>query len=48
VSSALVRGKAVHRVRIGLYRNRGEAVEAMVKICPELSLTDCWLEQLNK
>jgi len=48
VSSASVRGKAVHRVRIGLYRNRGEAVKAMIKICPELSLTDCWLEQIKK
>ncbi len=48
VSSAFIKGKAVHRVRIGLYRNRSEAVKAMLKICPELNLTDCWLEQLNK
>ena len=48
VSSASVSGKAVHRVRIGLYQSRSDAVEAMIKICPELSLTDCWLEQVKK
>ncbi len=47
VSSVAVNGKSVHRVRIGLYRNRNEAVGAMLKICPELSLTDCWLEQIK-
>jgi len=48
VSSASVGGKAVHRVRIGLYQSRSEAVDAMIKICPELGLTDCWLEQVKK
>jgi len=48
VSSASIGGKAVHRVRIGLYQSRSEAVEAMIRICPELSLTDCWLEQVKK
>ena len=48
VSSAEVSGKAVHRVRIGLYQSRSEAVEAMIRICPELSLTNCWLEQVKK
>jgi len=48
VSSASVSGKAVHRVRIGYYASRDAAVEAMVKVCPELGLTDCWLEQVKK
>ncbi|MFQ5519259.1 MAG: SPOR domain-containing protein [Mariprofundus sp.] len=39
--------KQVHRVRIGLYASRQNAVDAMVKICPDLNLTDCWLEQLK-
>jgi len=48
VSSASIHGKAVHRVRIGLYQSRNDAVDAMIKICPELGLTDCWLEQVKK
>lgn len=48
ISSASAGGKAVQRVRIGLYQNRNNAVEAMIKICPELGLTDCWLEQVKK
>ncbi len=45
ISSASVGGKAVHRVRIGLYASRNKAVDAMLKICPKLGLSDCWLEQ---
>jgi len=48
VSSASVGGKAVHRVQTGLYHSRSEAVDAMMKICPKLGLTDCWLEQVKK
>jgi len=48
VSSPSVNGKVVHRVSIGFYANRSTAVEMMVKICPKLGLTDCWLEQAKR
>jgi len=48
VSSPSVNGKVVHRVSIGFYANRSAAVETMVKVCPELGLTDCWLEQVKR
>lgn len=44
VSSATVGDKAVHRVGIGFYASRGKAVEAMLRICPRLGLSGCWLE----
>ncbi len=47
VSSALVSGKEIHRVRIGFYSSRNNAVKAMLKLCPALGLTGCWLEQLK-
>jgi len=45
VSDAVVGSKPIHRVRIGLYDNKGDAVDAMIQICPQLGLTDCWLVQ---
>jgi len=45
VSTASAHGKTIHRVRIGFFRDRDAAVAAMVKLCPELGLADCWLEQ---
>jgi len=47
VSNVSVSGKEIHRVRIGFYSNRNDAVKAMLKLCPELGLPDCWLEQLK-
>jgi len=47
VSNVSVSGKEIHRVRIGFYSSRNDAVKAMLKLCPELGLTDCWLEQVK-
>ena len=40
--------KLVHRVRIGLFDTRSEAVNTMLEACPALGLTDCWLEQIKE
>jgi len=47
VSNVSVSGKEIHRVRIGFYSSRNDAVKVMLKLCPELGLSDCWLEQLK-
>ena len=48
IASVNVAGKLVHRVQIGMYRDRRRAVDAMVSICPKLELSGCWLEQSKR
>jgi len=47
VSSPSIHGKTMHRVSLGFYASRSDAVDAMLKVCPELGLTHCWLEQVK-
>ena len=46
VSSVTVGDRNIHRVRVGMYAGKSEAVDAMMQICPELGVADCWLENL--
>ncbi len=47
VSSLSVGGKHIHRVRIGFYSSRHDALTAMHQLCPQLGLSDCWPEQVK-
>jgi len=47
ISSITSNGKLIHRVRIGMFASRSDAVNTMLEACPALGLTDCWLEQLD-
>lgn len=48
VSRVSVGNKSVHRVQVGMYRSRSEAVDAMVTLCPKLGLSGCWLEHSGR
>jgi len=47
VSQVFSAGRVIHRVRIGLFATRADAVSTMLEACPALGLTDCWLEQMK-
>ncbi|NWF39667.1 SPOR domain-containing protein [Mariprofundus sp. NF] len=46
VSDVPLASRQVYRVRIGMFASKSEAVDAMMQICPQLDVSDCWLENL--
>jgi len=46
VSAVPLNSRDVYRVRIGMFTSKSEAVDAMMQICPQLDVSDCWLENL--
>jgi len=46
VSDVPLNSRDIHRVRIGMYASKSAAVDAMMQICPQLDVSDCWLENL--
>ena len=46
VSDVPLNSRDSHRVRIGMYASKSAAVDAMMQICPQLDVSDCWLENL--
>jgi len=48
ISTIQISNRSIHRVRIGMYASKGDAVDAMMQICPQLDVGDCWLENLPR
>lgn len=46
VSAVPLGSREIYRVRIGMFGSKNEAVDAMMQICPQLDVSDCWLENL--